>query len=295
MYAVPPTRVMPQDSGSKQGSLKLCQRCERALYCSSECQKTHWPTHKKHCVNSEYEASLQWNDMIIAASGKFGTPGLPVPPPGLTWQDLHKRFKKWFSFHMMTLFAVSIHSLQLPQDRAPTHILLIQIEYHNGSTEVAKHFKLNHTKVITLDEATDMAGPPMQTFREERKDHEGRVILAKNPFPGYRGYRIAQRFWKTVSTMANDSNAHDYCENISLYSKFYTFGVWYDAQPASSSVSPPDLVFVFFRNFFSFNLSHMKCVLVASCRITPIVVLVLITLTENFDSTRWRKLARLGC
>ncbi|XP_006455564.1 hypothetical protein AGABI2DRAFT_195021 [Agaricus bisporus var. bisporus H97] len=115
--------------------------------------------------------------MIIAASGKFGTPGLPVPPPGLTWQDLHKRFKKWFSFHMMTLFAVSIHSLQLPQDRAPTHILLIQIEYHNGSTEVAKHFKLNHTKVITLDEATDMAGPPMQTFREERKDHEGRVIL----------------------------------------------------------------------------------------------------------------------
>lgn len=115
--------------------------------------------------------------MILAASSKFGSPGLPLPPPGMTWQELHKRFKKWFSFHMMTLFAVSIHSLQLPQDRAASHILLIQIEYHNGSTEVGKYFKLNKMEIITLDEATDMAGPPMQTFREERKEQEGRVLL----------------------------------------------------------------------------------------------------------------------
>ncbi|KAI0041539.1 hypothetical protein FA95DRAFT_1501350, partial [Auriscalpium vulgare] len=32
-----------------QGSLKQCSRCHSVLYCSSECQKSHWRTHKPSC------------------------------------------------------------------------------------------------------------------------------------------------------------------------------------------------------------------------------------------------------
>ncbi|CAI5485737.1 unnamed protein product [Closterium sp. Naga37s-1] len=30
--------------------LKLCSRCGKAAYCSRECQKAHWPTHKLTCL-----------------------------------------------------------------------------------------------------------------------------------------------------------------------------------------------------------------------------------------------------
>ena len=35
--------------GGGVASLKVCKSCMRVKYCNAECQKKHWPTHKKQC------------------------------------------------------------------------------------------------------------------------------------------------------------------------------------------------------------------------------------------------------
>lgn len=32
-----------------QTTFKKCSRCKKVYYCSKECQKRHWPTHKLSC------------------------------------------------------------------------------------------------------------------------------------------------------------------------------------------------------------------------------------------------------
>ena len=49
--------------------LRSCSGCGVARYCSSECQKTAWPGHKKEC------------------SGPFSTAAEPPPPPPATAAD----------------------------------------------------------------------------------------------------------------------------------------------------------------------------------------------------------------
>ena len=41
--------------GKPTEQLKLCSRCQMAAYCSPECQRAHWPIHKRECRKLELE------------------------------------------------------------------------------------------------------------------------------------------------------------------------------------------------------------------------------------------------
>ena len=56
-------------------STKCCSKCGVAYYCSAECQKSHWKSHKKVCGLSEREEAIQFlkeNDSSFVES-KYST------------------------------------------------------------------------------------------------------------------------------------------------------------------------------------------------------------------------------
>ncbi len=52
------------------GASKQCSRCTRACYCTAQCQRKHWPVHKKVCVPyndpSLKEIKIAWKNMEFA-------------------------------------------------------------------------------------------------------------------------------------------------------------------------------------------------------------------------------------
>ncbi|KAH7119603.1 hypothetical protein B0J11DRAFT_508408 [Dendryphion nanum] len=53
--------------GADSSSLRRCSRCKQQRYCSRNCQKAHWPTHKQTCnpPDSRYSANVE---IVSAAS-----------------------------------------------------------------------------------------------------------------------------------------------------------------------------------------------------------------------------------
>lgn len=49
------TRHACDNCDTKDWDTKLCSRCQEARYCSLNCQKAHWKTHKLECVKHESE------------------------------------------------------------------------------------------------------------------------------------------------------------------------------------------------------------------------------------------------
>lgn len=76
---VRPTRFGSQCDGpgcgrsAAEGTLRTCQRCKCAAYCSRRCQRAHWVAHKPYCAKPG--TILQGDVVDIAGNGASGAGG----------------------------------------------------------------------------------------------------------------------------------------------------------------------------------------------------------------------------
>ena len=70
------TRQAIQDKRSRCGSDKKCMRCSRCKfhqYCSQECQRADWPTHKRWCDEHAQERQIRSVFLIFMNLSRFGS------------------------------------------------------------------------------------------------------------------------------------------------------------------------------------------------------------------------------
>ena len=60
---------LPKDKKLFSDAKKMCECCHAAFYCSPECQKKHWPTHKPRCgahgIARKYRGEATWIAAVL--------------------------------------------------------------------------------------------------------------------------------------------------------------------------------------------------------------------------------------
>ncbi|KAL3140515.1 hypothetical protein ABBQ32_005097 [Trebouxia sp. C0010 RCD-2024] len=132
----------------KPGAVKRCSKCRLSTYCSSQCQKEHWPAHKRECkqqaqkqlrvdVSSRPPGGSSWagvsqGDVSRWAAGQINGTGRGMAPPQsrpMTGNVTVKHEK---------LFDVKI---QVPKETAPSipPELLSSLNISAEDAEAVKH------------------------------------------------------------------------------------------------------------------------------------------------------------
>eukprot|EP00708_Paratrimastix_pyriformis_P003702 GAFH01002496.1.p4 GENE.GAFH01002496.1~~GAFH01002496.1.p4 ORF type:complete len:119 (-),score=23.23 GAFH01002496.1:162-518(-) len=60
--------------------LQLCSRCHKVFYCSPQCQRAHWPTHKPDCAAGPAPDPASAQVPEAAEASQVPTPA-PMAPP----------------------------------------------------------------------------------------------------------------------------------------------------------------------------------------------------------------------
>jgi len=120
------------DVGRK--NVKLCVRCRLVRYCSRDCQKKSWPTHKRFCSSEALDILAQ-------------DPALEI---------VHDALSKWIYYWRETLHRWSLWALDLPnhpEDRLSTHCFSIQLEMRRDPPSVpGQSFRMVGGDVLTREE-----------------------------------------------------------------------------------------------------------------------------------------------
>merc|ERR1712176_277542 len=46
-----------------EAGLLICRRCNKAKYCSRDCQRKNWPIHKRFCGKTDKDMNELWNNL----------------------------------------------------------------------------------------------------------------------------------------------------------------------------------------------------------------------------------------
>ncbi|KIM73348.1 hypothetical protein PILCRDRAFT_802801 [Piloderma croceum F 1598] len=140
---------------------RICGGCWTTHYCSPECQKIHWQSHKPIC-------QLVVGQLASAKQQAIGPDG----------SDLQKHLRKFVSLHSALLGWAGFQALQLK--RIPANIrhqaLLIELSCNNHA-DPSRRFSVAGTHLVSRSYVTDK--DPIVTVdiqrRDERCRHNGGI------------------------------------------------------------------------------------------------------------------------
>ncbi|KAJ7147171.1 hypothetical protein C8R43DRAFT_543572 [Mycena crocata] len=145
-------------SENKKIKFRRCGACQKAAYCSVDCQKKDWKNHKTRChLQAQNREAL--------------------PTRGTPERDLLSDIKKWFAKHTQLLVYCAMHAMQ-PHDPArisqiKTHMLLLKLDPAPGDNRgefVFKSAAIVRMSDRGLDDATcaALAGRADDAARDRR-------------------------------------------------------------------------------------------------------------------------------
>ncbi|KAH9924100.1 hypothetical protein B0H21DRAFT_886341 [Amylocystis lapponica] len=145
---------------------RLCGGCMTTQYCSQECQKSHWPSHKAICQHTASQMNNAKN---------------PVGPASLD-ENVVKGLRKFTSAHSTLLGWAGFQALQLK--RLPANVrqnaLIVEVEYRPSAPDSLHRFTIKGTHIVPRTYVTDndpLVGADI-TRREERCRRSGGIGTA---------------------------------------------------------------------------------------------------------------------
>ncbi|KZT72237.1 hypothetical protein DAEQUDRAFT_64216 [Daedalea quercina L-15889] len=153
-----------------KANLKRCSRCRFVQYCSRECQRAAWPTHRTGC----------------ATGGAFKD-SLERPEKRLS-KKLNEDFTKWLNYYRRlicsTIAVPAFNLANSPPDKLATHCLYLVVERQYEAPAVPLYFRMISGQILTRQEMVDI----LNTFdlrdeevdewaRDNRGDHTVHIII----------------------------------------------------------------------------------------------------------------------
>ncbi|KAH8092664.1 hypothetical protein BXZ70DRAFT_1072977 [Cristinia sonorae] len=127
--------AVEQPSGSR---FRLCGGCMTTQYCSQDCQKMHWASHKAICQHT--------------SSAKSSVVGSGAVDEGLV-----KALRKFTSLHTTLLGWAGFQALQLK--RMPSNVrqsaLLVELSYRPSASDPNRRFSVKGTHIVPRSYVTD--------------------------------------------------------------------------------------------------------------------------------------------